>query len=910
MITNKHLLLTVPEDWTTDQKGDFYENFVSELLRPMRLKVVNRIRVTGMEIDLLAKGEDEPRMILVECKAHRDPLAADVISKLLGNVKIRKADAGWLFSTSDLSKDGKGQWEEIQADADLARDFTWYSPERTIDVLIGQRAIVDPLSILHHLSTFSIGDWTLILTPTRRVWLAQLIEDGIPTRFSVFDASTGTPLAASDAQAVADLTARFNSLTLFEVPTPLTRQLAPKISRAPVAPVVSGDTWDDLRPARPVDFVGRDDIIEETAKFIDQARLGSTSTRTFAIQGPSGWGKSSLILKLSDLAKKDKILRCSATAVDARSATNSAFVSEAIRMAFIDAAKNGLLPKSEFRVGSLRDPLDSLDLTKALEQLQKSQSCLVLIFDQFEELFSKEELFETFNAVRELSLDIDARQVPLILGFAWKTDVSLPQLHPAYHLWHQLADRRRSFKIREFGKHDIQKIINKAERASGRTLSIALQARLIEQCQGLPWLLKKLLVHVLQRVSAGESQYLLLERELDVELLFKEDLSVLSDEHIRCLKYVATSAPVAVSDVEENFTRETTNLLINSHLLVRSGMNYVVYWDIFRDYLVEERVPHIPWARTFQRGPTLLMKVLNKLVEMGPVTASTLAPTIGLRERPCFNLISDLVALQLVDSTASGLYKPASHLADLTLPTIAKYVQGQLKRHVVVRALMDRWERDKFYSLEDWNILFAEAHPRTSTFSEDTIHRYANSFRAWLLFAGILEIRNKGLIRPPTDGRQMGILKQNQVPLGIFLGTAAPKSLVRLLKRLREAEQPISRSQLEAEGLRNATSDGLALGLISASRDGSIQMVKPLDSLNEVIQHAKNAVSVQNTLKVIAQAQRSSNSAVTIGRLLEAEVGAKWKRTSATRYASGLRRYLDWVTEDSRQAQLSLLEPG
>ena len=78
----------------------------------MRLKVVQRLRFTGMEIDLLARGEDQPRTILVECKAHRDPLGADVISKLLGNVEIRNAEAGWLFSTSDLTKDGRGQGAE------------------------------------------------------------------------------------------------------------------------------------------------------------------------------------------------------------------------------------------------------------------------------------------------------------------------------------------------------------------------------------------------------------------------------------------------------------------------------------------------------------------------------------------------------------------------------------------------------------------------------------------------------------------------------------------------------------------------------------------------------------------------------------------------------------------------------
>ena len=104
-MTRQHLFLQHPENWSNDERGKFFEDFVADVLRPMRLAISERLRVTGMEIDLLAKGIDQPRTILVECKAQRDALPADTISKLLGNVTIRGADAGRLFSCSDLSKD-------------------------------------------------------------------------------------------------------------------------------------------------------------------------------------------------------------------------------------------------------------------------------------------------------------------------------------------------------------------------------------------------------------------------------------------------------------------------------------------------------------------------------------------------------------------------------------------------------------------------------------------------------------------------------------------------------------------------------------------------------------------------------------------------------------------------------------
>ena len=899
MTITKHLLLSFPDDLSRDECGNFFENFVAGLLRPMRLKVVQRLRFTGMEIDLLARGEDQPRTILVECKAHRDPLAADVISKLLGNVEIRNAEAGWLFSTSDLTKDGRGQWEAIQDNPRLVKKFTWYHPEKIIDILVSQRATVDCSSLNHRLTPYVVDDWTLIVSPSRIVWLAQIIEDGLPTKFTAFDGPTGKPLDLAESSTIPKILPRFEALSYFSLSAPSPVEAEARTIRGPVAPVISGDAWDDLRPARPTDFVGRDDVITDISHFIDSVRMEETSTRTFAVQAPSGMGKSSLVLKLSDLARRNKISQCSFTAVDTRSATNSAFVCEAIRAAFLDAQKRKLLPPDmECRVGSLRDPLDSPDLERALKLIKDKGWTIVLVFDQFEELFAKEDLFETFNAVKDLSLDIDARQIPFILGFAWKTDVSLPQQHPAYHLWHELSDRRKPFKVREFAKRDIVQIITKAEKSIKKSLSPAVRGRLLEQCQGLPWLLKKLLVHVLKRVPTVESQYLLLERELDVEHLFKEDLSVLGAEMQRCLKYVATRAPIAVSEVEEHFSRDTTNFLINSHLLVRSGMNYVIYWDIFRDYLVDGRVPYIPWARTFQRGPTFAIKALHTLAEIAPVTSAELAPALGLKERPCVNLLGDLVALQLVDRVEGDLYKPAAHLRTLEPLNIAQHVQGQFRRHVVVREMTGRLERGRPFTLETWDDLFSTAQPGTSNFSPRTVRQYAMTLRSWLLFAGLLQETGRQYLRPSGNVAALGILKPRNAGHGSFLGTATPKALSQLLMILNKSNEYIPRYELESKGFRNAVVDAFALKLIVGTTQTGVRLSETVTNEAVLIQNAKRAVLKQRTIQLISSLMATGHTDWSLaGEQVRQSLGANWKATSTTRYIGGLRRYYRWANQ-------------
>lgn len=642
------LRVCVPEQWMNDEKGSFFEHFVAELLKPMGYQVVQRLRFTGMEIDLLAKHCHTPNKLLIECKATEDNLSADVLTKLLGNVTIRKVDAGWLFSTSDLTKDGRGLWEDIKNDHDTHQKVTWYPPNEIVNLLVSQGRVKTTEYVAGRAKLgSSLGAFTLIVNPQAWLWMVEVVENGIPAKVAFFDAATGNQLTEEELGALDPTISRLTTLELI-VGTPSTPATATS-QLAPVARVISGDSWDDPRPARPSDFVGRDDLIANITSFLDSVYEAETKTRVFSIEGPSGFGKSSLILKLADVIKNRK--KFSVTAIDTRSASNALFALGALRTAFLDAQERSLIAKANpLQIQSAADPFDSHDLKTALDDLTKCKGVLVLIFDQFEELFAKEHLFDTFKQIRQLCLAFDSHQAPVVLGFAWKTDISLPQGHPAYHLWHELRDRRRSFGIREFGTKDIKRVIYKAERTFKTSLTSAIKSRLVEQCQGLPWLLKKLAVHIMRSLPSVESQYQLLERELNVKALFDEDLSHLSEPQLKCLDYIARNAPASVTEVESAFA-DVPGSLLQMHLIIRSGLNYSVYWDIFRDYLVEKKVPYIPWARSFQRDPKSAMRMLEQMIRSGPATLKEISQRMNVSEAGCQNILSDLFALQLTVSS-------------------------------------------------------------------------------------------------------------------------------------------------------------------------------------------------------------------------------------------------------------------
>lgn len=228
--------------------------------------------------------------------------------------------------------------------------------------------------------------------------------------------------------------------------------------------------------------------------------------------------------------------------------------------------------------------------------------------------------------------------------------------------------------------------------------------------------------------------------------------------------------------------------------------------------------------------------------------------------------------------------------------TISRHVNGQLKRHIVVRELSAKWERGRNVDAIGWDQFFAEAQPRTSSFSQKTLHSYATNLRKWLVFAGLLEEEGKYLSRPIDIGKQAGHFVAIGRKPSSFLGTTSPQSLLRLLVKLTTTNGYLTRAELIAQGLRNATLDASSLDLITVSRDGKIAIKHQAASEEELIQYLKNTILEQECIRIIAKAyEENIEDMAEIGQRIKAHLGAAWKPTSTRRYSNGLKRYFQWA---------------
>ena len=354
---------------------------------------------------------------------------------------------------------------------------------------------------------------------------------------------------------------------------------AGSVEHEPLIATVAGSASDFeyQLPASPKFFVGRKPYV---AKLVEVLARGNG---VVVLNAQSGSGKSSLALRFGQLAAEHS--HGHALVVDTRTASTRAYLTVVLRRASLEAE----------RADILRLPVDQswATLTSALRTLSDAtwnprRGPLVIFFDQFENVFKDAALTREF---RDLALGVKEVAGPLIVGFAWKTDlVGWTEDHP-YQLRDEIRAHATVLTLGPLGAPEVDTLLRRLEKVLGQKLLPDLRQRLREYSQGLPWLLKKLASHLIRENESGSTQEQLLAEALNVQNLFEVDLAQLQPAEQEALRFVARYAPVAVTEVMERISAPVVQSLLDQRLLVQVGERLDIYWDIFRDFLNTGRIP-------------------------------------------------------------------------------------------------------------------------------------------------------------------------------------------------------------------------------------------------------------------------------------------------------------------------------
>jgi hypothetical protein len=614
-----------------------------------------------------------------------------------------------------------------------------------------------------------------------------------------------------------------------------------------------------------------------------------------ALVGASGYGKSSLVSKLAERFKNQKWKnKYFLYPVDVRSARGPLFVSEALLQAIKSAAEAGFLTIPEdLSVTDAANILSSETIIKVLSGLESDNKVLVLFFDQFEEVFTKDDLLPVFRSFRRFALDVHSKQSNLVVGFSWRTGISFSDDNPAYQLWNELRDHRVTKTLGPFENVESSSLVTQFEKDLGTKLLPPLRRRLLEQGQGLPWLLKKLCIHVHGQITRGISQVDLLGSRLYVQALFDEDLDPLSEIQLSCLHYIASNSPVDSIEVYARYTPEIVGSLSDKRLVIRAGQRFVVYWDIFRDYITEKKVPAIPWTYKPNCALKMVLSACDILESQGSKLASELAKELGYSEATTVNLIADLHNLALCRKESDG-----KHILfdGLRMTSIPDRIRSQFIEHVLYQRFLqeasDSNPVSRAKAVDFVRTLYAGVDVKSKTWEY-----YFRRLIPWLEYAGLIETDgNQIFVFPPSKhGSGFGIFTREPISQeSIFLASAPPESAEGVLIRLL-LEGVLSRELITSEHLRNPAQDLIALGLARWSLKGLVYA-----AAKEIPESPPNmlmrATTESTVFKIFSQlcSEHPKASRNDIGLMLADKLGRNWKDSSARRYANGLNRYREY----------------
>ncbi|MCT9563092.1 restriction endonuclease [Acinetobacter baumannii] len=878
----KFILISVPTNYSTTERGKFFESLCGEILKKQSYKITGyEVRKSGMEVDIQAIHTPSDKSVYVECKFYNEKATID--SKIIDLCFSQSFRAGFdsiaLFSTVKLGKDAQDVLETYKK---RKTDFSFYDSNEILAALIASGHIkdVDSSQIQPNFSSATL----LIHPEISPHWLYQEIQSGTPT--ALIYQSLGKEASQDVLKQILEQENKFIGLELKKLGNiELKKETVSHQPKEIVSNIIVADDIMDYKPCRPQDFVGRDDIQKEIWDFLESVREDKTDCRVLSLTGLSGNGKSSLVANLAhrftNIKWKNKFFLFP---VDIRSARGPKFVAEAVTKAFNAAIKENFIELDlDFKVENIDEILSGSDFCKCNEYLNLHNKVLVIFFDQFEEVFMKEDLFGLFRTFKRFGLDVSGARSNLVIGFSWRNGIFLGDDNPAYNLWNELKDHRTEKKLKLFDEKDSSRMIATFEDSFGIKITRPLKRRLIQQAQGYPWLLKKLCIHLFKKINEGISQELLLLSQMQIKTLFDEDLERPTRD-VDCLKYVAKNSPVDRYQTTQEFGDSTVSRLIADRLLIKTGEKISVYWDVFRDYLKTNEAPVISWAYMPTANFTIANKLIQLINQVEESTFENLIKSSSYSKGTLQNILMDLQSFSLIEKNSNNVYKLTCKVSELP-----QKIRNQLLGHLVYTkclSLTKNSNESEYITQQEITTILDEIYFKSKG---KTPNAYFNRIVSWLKYAGLISPLGKTYKFHDKDNYSsefgnVNSLRKNDL---LFLAASSFENALELIKRLR-IESSIPSSE---KGLRNVILDLINLGI--CTRNGqNIELLPSKYSDLDAESFLSIYVSKAETIILLQTLQQTfSDDLDSLAKAMSTELNKSWRLSSGQRYVRALLRY-------------------
>lgn len=780
----KEIKIILEEGASNKAKGNCFETLIRNLLSIHQYEIKQNLRFTGMELDLIAEHKHKANeKIYVECKA-KDKVSSIELRTFFANVFHHKADFGYFFRTNELEFDAGGLLVEMRGDSRYS-NLTFFEPKDIIQMLLDGRMIFEPSS---DLTEYFISKKILAVTYFGDFFIYLINEsNALPTKFIIVNANKNEEQISKENISI--LKSKITEIKDLDLIENYTKYKKDKVSKEEIrieaiSEVQESENWYDYLPASSDKnhFVGRDEIRTQILSFFKEVKNNKTPKRIFYLNGKSGWGKSSLVLEIKNRCRNKHYKKQFYTlAIDTRSAISDNFVALSLKKLINQSVADKFIEKDiffdEVSFTSNTDMLSSESMKKFLDKLKSENKYLVLIFDQFEDVFRKKDYFKTFY---KFLTDVTDKKPNIIVGFSWKTDFFIQSGDPSYHIWQQAKEQAREFTISEFGEKEIDGIIKQLEGSVGE-LSKSIKNRIIESSQGLPWLTKKLCIHIFDQIQSGLAKENLVESNLNILDLFQKDHERLETNELKALRLIAKRAYESnffdESEVGDLINGETISSLLHKRLIIRSGANYNIYWDIYRDYLVTGEIPIIGESYLLRQGVNLCLEVYLLFESSKNETIDSLlikhSKDIGLETLN--NILIELRNLGMIQKDNESYYVTKG--IQISKEGFIDYTTLKFQNYTPYLAL----KKASLNKISKNDVIPILKTIFKQEYQDNTWDAYAKNLINWFLISN-LDIKSKLVI--PRKGRGKNIQKISQKELKNFLPKSSLKDILQTLPLL------------------------------------------------------------------------------------------------------------------------------
>jgi len=762
-------------------KGNCFESLIRNILTLHQYDIRGNVNFGGMEIDLVAEHKHTQETLYVECKA-KEKVSSDELSKFAFNVSHKEVDKGYFFRTQELESQAAALLSDIRSKAKY-KNLNFFEPSDIIKMLSDGKMIFEPNATL---KSQTISKTVLAVTYVGDFLIYIIHEyNAIPTKCFVVNAKENSRKLLDEEIQI--LKSRIDELSglefVFTLDSLTSNNLAPGEESLieSISEVQESENWYDYLPASSEKnhFVGRDDIRTQILQYFKDIANNRTGKRIFYLNGKSGWGKSSLVLEIKGRSTnkhyKNKFF---ALAIDTRSANSDNFVGLSFKKLIEKAYTDGFIRRDMFSkevvFTSNVDLISSDSILSLFDKLKAENKFLILIFDQFEDVFRKKDFFKTFY---KFLSDVTDKKPNLIIGFSWKSDFFIQSDDPSYHIWQQAKEQAREFTVNEFGEKEIEGIIKQLEGSVG-DITKSIRDRIKESSQGLPWLTKKLCIHIYDQLEAGLFKENLLESNLNIVDLFKKDEEHLNAEELKAIKLIAKRAyegsyfdETEVGDVIEG---QTIASLLHKRLIIRSGANYNIYWDIYRDYLVTGQIPLIGESYLLRQGVNLCLEVFLLFENNQKETIETLVlkHPKGISQETLNNILIELKNIGLITKEGDSVYVHEN--IQITKEVFIDFITSKFQNYTPYFAI----KKLKSAQITKDDIINILKSIFKQEFQDNTWDAYAKNLISWFMLSN-LDIKSK--LRVSTRGRSSSELTFNLFENKTFCPRSSLKEIVEII---------------------------------------------------------------------------------------------------------------------------------